>query len=107
MLAETASIIDLFDLEEGNRWERRGKKMFLRPFEIPLRRMISMTPVHRHVMPQIPIQRLTAAPAPSRAAVPTASIRPVARPKTTDTTIIIVHIHVRAISDITPKLWYK
>ena len=95
-------MIDRLFLEAGKRCFKTGKNTFLSPSDIPLRRMTSMMPVHRQVMPQMPIQRLTALPAPSSAALPTASIRPVKNPKITETATIAVQIQVRAISLDTP-----
>jgi hypothetical protein len=56
-----------------------------------------MMPDHRHIAPPIPRQSVTALFAPSRAAVPTASIVPLMTPKTSDTKTMIVQIHAIAI----------
>jgi len=55
-----------------------------------------MTPDQRQVTPQMPMERVTAAPAPSTAAFETAVIFPLMSPKITEEITIAVHIHAIA-----------
>ena len=92
-LAEMLSITPRSPDTWGNRTDSTGRSSRDSPSARPERRMISMTPVHRHSMPAMDTHSSTAAWVPSTAAAATCSPRPVARPHRMDRTAIPVQIH--------------
>ena len=83
-LAESAESVSGSREAFGNSLLSSGFKSFERESMSPERRMISNTPLHRHISPPVPSMNSTAAPAPSREAVPVCPNRPDNTPNTTD-----------------------
>ena len=84
-------------LARGRSRRRAGRSNAASFPERPQRDMISMTPLHRHSTPAMAMHSCTAAPAPSRAAAPTASMVPFHAAKISDTAAIPVQIQAIAI----------
>ena len=83
----------------GSRRRRTGRSRRLSPAAMPLRRISSSTPDHRHSAPAMTSTSSTAAAAPSSAAAVTADRRPLTAPYTRDT----VTISVQNIPITTPR----
>ena len=65
----------------GNSRRSTGCSSFDKPAAMPLRRMTSITPDHRQIMPPTVRQNVTACCTPCAAAAPTAALCPVTAPK--------------------------
>ena len=96
-LADTAARVSGSRLARGRSRRRAGRSSAASFPERPQRDMISMTPLHRHSTPAMAMHSCTAAPAPSRAAAPTASMVPFHAAKISDTAAIPVQIQAIAI----------